>query len=765
MPVPAPLHGVRVVDFGQYVPGPLAAVLLADHGADVVHVDPPGGPRWDSPADAFLNRGKRRITLDLKAAADLETARRLVDHADVLIENHRPGVMDRLGLGWEETRAHNSRLVYCSLPGFAAEDPRRDLPGWEGVIAAATGNCRPRSGEAPTGWDDTRPTYTAVPIASNFAAFLGAVGVVAALTARHRTGRGQRVEVPLFHAMFEAIGAAGAFLTPQGVRREAPLTANGSGTYRCADGRYVQFNPIGSSGRFLRWFLDAAGATAWTAEGLTDARRLQAEPALAARLRERLGDLFLTRPASDWEELATNAGVPLARIRTTAEWLTCEHAQASGQVVCAEDPMLGPVWLPGRSVGTAGEAAAPPPPRHLPDQDRREILADLERPVPPPSEEVSGAPEPVYGGLRVLDLTQILAGPTSGRILGELGAEVVKINAPQRRVAAHGFVNRGKQTVLLDIETESGQDVFWRLVEQADVVVQNFPQGTAERYGVGYEQVRARRPDVVYVSVSCYGYGGPWMSRRGYETQGQAATGIMARAGGGAHRPAVLGPYNLLDFGTGVMAAFAAALGIHHHLTTGEGLHLTTSLTQTGTWHQGRYALDFESRRWDEPSGPEALGEHALQRFYRARDGWFFLGAGQEQREAVRVASGVRQLTEEELEAAFRSRSVVECVGALRAAGAGAHAVVSLPDLMADPSVRAQGLAVQQLSEEVGEVTMPGVAIRLSDTPLQVGAAVRQPGADGRLVLDALGWGDAAERLEREWALQLSGLPAGWDRS
>src|SRR3954451_22731654 len=93
-----PLAGLRVLDFGQYVAGPLAAVMLADQGADVIHVDPPGGPRWQSPAEAFLNRGKRRIVLDLKQPDDLTIARRLIGSADVVVENFRPGVMHRLGL-------------------------------------------------------------------------------------------------------------------------------------------------------------------------------------------------------------------------------------------------------------------------------------------------------------------------------------------------------------------------------------------------------------------------------------------------------------------------------------------------------------------------------------------------------------------------------------------------------------------------------------------------------------------------------------------
>ncbi|HEU0168881.1 MAG TPA: CoA transferase, partial [Chloroflexota bacterium] len=154
------LEGLRVLDFGQYVAGPLTAVMLADQGADVVHVDPPGGPRWDSPADAFYQRGKRRITLDLKGPADLGLARRLVAWSDVLIENFRPGVMDRLGLGASGMCAANPRLVYCSLPGFAHDDPRATVAGWEGVIAAATENCRIRVGEIPEGWDTSRPTYS-----------------------------------------------------------------------------------------------------------------------------------------------------------------------------------------------------------------------------------------------------------------------------------------------------------------------------------------------------------------------------------------------------------------------------------------------------------------------------------------------------------------------------------------------------------------------------------------------------------------------------
>ena len=152
------LDGIRVIDFGQYVAGPLTGMLLADQGADVVKVDPPGGPRWDTPANATWNRGKRSIILDLKSSVDLERAKALVKSADVLVENFRPGVMERLGLGAKALTDANQRLIYCSMPGFASDDPRSGVPGWEGIIAAALDAPMP-PGDLPTPpFPSPRPT-------------------------------------------------------------------------------------------------------------------------------------------------------------------------------------------------------------------------------------------------------------------------------------------------------------------------------------------------------------------------------------------------------------------------------------------------------------------------------------------------------------------------------------------------------------------------------------------------------------------------------
>ena len=781
------LDGVRVVDFGHYVAGPLAAVMLADQGADVIHVDPPTPAPWRPDADAFLNRGKQRITLDLKQPGDLEIARRLLDRADVAIENFRPGVMSRLGLDFADARTRNSGLITCSLPGFASDDPRAGMRAWEGIVDAATGNCRARAGEAPPDWDTSVPTYSAIPLASNFAAFQAATSIVMALVWRQRGEPGQHIEIPLFHAMFTAIGPAGAYVTAKGLHEPTPIDVNGSGTYRCGDGRYIQFDP--SNHRFLTWFAQAAGISDWGPD-LLDIKRLR-DPEVNARLHARLAELFLTRPAEHWERLAYEAGAVLNVVRTAREWLRHPHAEAMGAVVELDDPVLGPTRMAGLPVRMQGSPGIVRGPRHQLDADRAAIIREVDLTPQPPLRRGEGetesllplsAPErglggevnpdalgvglPPLAGIRVLDLTQVLAGPTSGRLLAEFGADVVKINGPQRRIGSHGYLNRGKRTILLDVESVEGQQAFWKLVDRADVVIQNFPHGTADRYGIGYEQVRARKPDIIYASLSVHGHHGPWAHARGYERQGQAVTGIMDRVG---DVPAILGPYNLVDIGTGVMTAFAVGLALLHRLRTGEGQHVQSSLSQTATYHQAPYLLDYAGKVYDEPRGWHAKGNGPLQRFYQAQDGWFFLGARLCDAAGVGDMVGVTGATdldgdalERALSARFAEGPVTHWVERLTAAGVSAQAVVKLSDLMADPWVCAHGLSVSQSSEEAGDVTYPGSSIAMSGTPVQPGPPVRQPGADGPEVLAEVGLGDAVEALERQWVLQTTNLPRGW---
>jgi crotonobetainyl-CoA:carnitine CoA-transferase CaiB-like acyl-CoA transferase len=759
--MPGPLTGLRVADFGQYVAGPLAAVLLADQGADVIHVDPPGGPRLPGAPDAFFNRGKRRVILDLKTGAGQAAARRLVASADVVIENFRPGVLARLGLDLDAIRAERPGLITCALPGFGADDPRASVRGYEGIIAAATANCEPRTGEEPPGWDWTRPTYSALPLASSFAAYLAAVSIVMALIARRRTGRGQRIDVPLFDAMFTLIGHSGAYADERGLHPPRPIHVRGSGAFRCKDGRYVQFDT--SSPRHLPWFARAAGLLGrWDGDLLDLAAT--ARPEVNERLHARLREEFATRTAAEWEELGNAAGAAIGFIRTPAEWIGTEHARQTHAVAQVTDPELGPLWCAGVPVALSEYPDPQPAPRRLPGADTDDVLTELTR--LPPHEESTGAEPDLdqpLAGLRVLDLGLALAGPTCGRILAEFGAEVVKIGNPAAGVA--GYLNRGKQSLLLDVTKLPGQEVYWRLVEHADVVLENFSPGTAERLAIGFDEVRARRPSVVYTSISCYGLGGPWTHWRGWERQGQAVTGIMERTA----QPSVLGPYNIVDIGTGILGAFVTALALYDRQSTGRGQLASASLAQTGTYHQALFMFDFAGYQPAEPRGYLALGEGPLQRYYRAADRWFFLAGRPQDRAALaeithrpEVADLTGDALAAALETAFAGFDAGPVVDRLAAADIAAHVVVPIAELMTDALVRSRGLSVSQQVVGAGSCTMPGVSVRLSGTPARVGRPPGRPGEDAKAVLAAAGMADQLDALERGWVVRATDLPAAW---
>jgi len=137
-----PLSGIRVLDFGHYVAGPAAAMILADFGAEVIRIDSPLGSQWNSPAERVLNRGKQSIVLDFNKDKDLDLAKDLISTADVIVENFRPGVMQRFGLDAESVRTEHPYIVYLSLPGFASTDERlASIPAWEAIVASVCGQC------------------------------------------------------------------------------------------------------------------------------------------------------------------------------------------------------------------------------------------------------------------------------------------------------------------------------------------------------------------------------------------------------------------------------------------------------------------------------------------------------------------------------------------------------------------------------------------------------------------------------------------------
>lgn len=739
--MPGALEGIRVIDFGQYIAGPMAAMLLGDHGADVIRVDPPGGPRWDTPANATWNRNKRGIVLDLKARADRETARRLIETADVVIENFRPGVMERLGLGAAVMTTANPRLIYCSLPGFGADDPRAQVRAWEGVLGAATGAYRPSRASGG------RPIYTVIPYSSAYGAFLCAVTVAIALNARERSGRGQRVEIPLFDATFSVVGARGLLVNG---KPEPEPEFNWSRQLPCKDGRWIMY--VANNKRFEA-FIQSIGMDKW--------RDAKLPPAELAR---KFDEVMRSRTAKEWEDIIAEIGSEAVICHTSAEWL--EHPQALESAIIAdyEDPQLGGFRGPGINARLSATPGAVRRPRPKTDADRAEILRELAAPGPSPAAGGSEALRAALQGVKVVDLCIILAGPTCGRTMAEFGADVVKIDSPHTRVVArHNDINRAKRSILVDLKTKEGLAIFWKLVDQADVVLQNFRGGVAERLGIDYERVRARRPDIVYGSMNTFGHVGPYANRPGHEQLGQAVTGMQVRYG--SAKPATA-PFAANDYGTGLMACYAVALALLNRRRTGEGQFVDSALAYTATMLQSGLLQRYQGKQWNEPHGQEALGSGPLDRMYQAADGWLFLAARGSELSRCPELADLAARSGADLERALAerigSRPVAAWVDGLVTAGIGAHRVVpSLVELMTDPISVSRGLAVTRDHEGFGPITTTAPGMRLSATPVTVGRPAAKPGSDAASVLAEIGMAGELERLVRERVIAVDGVKAG----
>jgi len=375
----AVLSGVRVLSFTQFLLGPSGVQFLADLGADVIKIEPPGGTLWErnwAGCDLYLNgvssfflsthRNQRSLTLDLKHPEGKAIARRLVEGADVLVQNFRPGVMERLGLGYEALAHVNPRLIYVSASGYGDSSPYRDRPGQDLLLQAMSGlaHISGRAGQPPT------PVGTAV--VDQHGATLLALGALAALLERGRTGRGLRVEVSMLRAALDLqLEVVTYFLN--GARMEKSPTSLASmyhpgpyGVYETKDGYLVlSMSPLA----VLQQALDLPELAPYATVSYNFSAREE-----IARL---LDPVIRTRTTADWVEFLVPRGVWAAPVFTHAETFADPAVQAADLVEEIDHPVAGRVRLLRFPLefSTGRAAVRRPPP--MPGEQADEILREL----------------------------------------------------------------------------------------------------------------------------------------------------------------------------------------------------------------------------------------------------------------------------------------------------------------------------------------------------------------------------------------------------
>jgi len=702
-----PLEGVRVLDFGQYIAGPMAATLLADAGAEVTRIEPPGGPWFTDPGNAYLLRGRAAThVLDLKSTAGQSQALALVAGSDVLIENFRPGVMARLGLGAQSCHDLNRGLVYCSLPGFSELDERAGVAGWEGVVLAAGGAYTRQAGSPIfTGTTGETPDFPSLPLASCFAAGMAALSACAALIARERDGGlGQRVEIPLADALLEASG----ILTTR-VEKQAPMRGGvfAPGLYRSRDDQVLCF----TSGvhRHLLGLARVSGNEAWIEDGSLDWAALRTDPEATAGWRAKLISLFATRDADEWEALLRPAGIPVARLRTTREWLREPAAEAAGCVVEQDDGT-------GRTVRTLGAAVDFGPATPVS--------------APPGLAAPSGAPP--LTGIKVVDLCRVVAAPTVTRLLTDLGAEVIKVDIDPAEARSaydeplfHVYLNRGKQGAILNLKTPADRDRFDALAAEADMLVTNVSAGRLPGLGLLPDALRERNPALLFVYLNLYGVTGPWADYKGYAEIANCATGVASLTAGWATAPSGAPPVNsppwpYTDSLAGVLSAFGAVAALYDRGRRGRTYRVNTSLAQTALLEQMPFAVDgadVDPSRGRDTSSP-------AYRIYDAADRPVFVAiAADDLPEALRHLGAA---SADDLEARISSRTAEACVHAL-CFGRSAASPVEVPSATMAPDGfwARRGLRIERPSADFGTVVTQAPVARFARTPAVAGDTPR----------------------------------------
>jgi crotonobetainyl-CoA:carnitine CoA-transferase CaiB-like acyl-CoA transferase len=379
-------------------------------------------------------------------------------------------------------------------------------------------------------------------------------------------------------------------------------------------------------------------------------------------------------------------------------------------------------------------------------------------------------------GLRVLDVTQVLAGPFCGQLLGDMGADVIKVEPPQtgdqsRRAlgfsmkgddtAAFLAVNRNKRSLTLNLKSDAGRDAFYRLAKQSDIVIENFRPGVAKRLGIDYESLSAVQPRIICASISGYGQDGPYSARPAHDLIAQGMAGLMSVTGEPDGPPAKVG-ISIADLSAGLFCAYGIVCAVVARERTGRGQYIDTSIFEAPV----AMAVFESTELWGLGRVPKPLGSTnrtaAPNQALRARDGYINVCAANERLwrrlcEALgrndlpcdpRFAQNMDRMAHQaeladELERTLSARDVADWVDHLLAAGIPVGPILDYGQVFSDPHTTARQMVVEMDHPVEGMLKGLGIPVKLSDTPGSVRTAAPLLGADTDGILGELGFSDA----------------------
>jgi crotonobetainyl-CoA:carnitine CoA-transferase CaiB-like acyl-CoA transferase len=379
------------------------------------------------------------------------------------------------------------------------------------------------------------------------------------------------------------------------------------------------------------------------------------------------------------------------------------------------------------------------------------------------------------GGLKVIELAHIMAGPICGQLLADMGADVIKVEKvpggdDTRRMvppevdgesAAFMILNRNKRGTAINIKTEAGKAVLLKMLDTADVVIENYRPGTMQRLGLGYETLRERNPGLIYCQITGFGVTGPYADRAGFDLIGQGISGLMSVTGEGAGRPPIKAGVPVGDVGAGILATVGILAAYIYRLKTGNGQLVDTSLLEASVFNTAWVSAIFLATG----ISPGALGSaHPMAAPYQAietSDGWVNIGAANQANwlrlvEVIgkpELAQDARFLNNpdrmenlpvliEILSDSFRQSPTSDWLARLEAAGIPAGPVLSIGDMLKDPQVLARDMVVEVEHSHLGPVKALGSPVKFSHTPTEIRRGAPLLGEHSREILAEYGYSE-----------------------
>lgn len=735
-----PLDGLRVLDISEGIAGPFCAKLLGDLGADVVKIEKPNmgdqsrslGPFPDGKPDIelsssffFLNTSKRSVVLDLESQPGLVKLRALVNRFDVIVSSDSAETLSSRGVGFEQIQQWNPSAILTTISGFGSYGPHSEYESSH-LIACAVGGWAHLCG-----LPDREPLQAGGAITETLTGAFAAVATLLAALGRATHGRGEHVDVSAQEAVLAGAQMPTLFYEYRGLvpQRYSSVGSGAGAAFMLPTSKgYIGLNALTRpQWHMLCKFLgreDIAedprfASVSWANP---DERIEEIREAFQAALKDRTAD-ELFHEAQSWR-------VPFGLVPDLQGLYQLAPHRERGFFAKLEHPTAGSVEVPGipfKSTATRPMPYRPP----LLGEHTDEVFSELDESNDPsvtPGPDVDNSPLPLKG-IRILDLSMFFAGPVAAQIAADAGAEVIKVESIQRidgwrgsATASEGelpswesspyfnWVNRNKRGITLNLKDSRGTDILKELVRKSDVLIENYTPRVMGDFGLSYETLREINPRLIMLSLSGFGSDVSWRDYVAFGMSTEQMSGISHLTGYEDDEPLFTGMTGG-DLFSGVMGANALFAALHHRNNNGQGQHINFSQIEACNLYIGDAMTGWSLAGFDPGRTGNVHPTYAPQGTYPCReDNWIaitcktdaqwgalaelmdmseWLGADSSFAH-VETRSSNRDPIDRSIGEWTRSRDRLELMDLLQNSGIPAGAVMTGPDLLADPQLKAR---------------------------------------------------------------------------